>query len=145
MQGKVAPAGLDLAALDTKKGADEGFRLHFRHPKTKKPLPIWMDLIGADSELYQEHMREFRNQIRERMKAEQRADYSEEENQAIGIELVAAAVRGWSENMVWDGTPMPFSIENARKLMDHFDWMWEQAHQVVRDRGNFLPGSTRSS
>jgi len=141
MQGN----GLDLAALDTKKGAEEGFQLELRHPKSGDPIGIWIRVLGADSDTYQELLRELERRHAEILKRNMRASLSAEERRAEALELLAAATRGWSDKMIVDGSMLGFSPDAARKLYARFPWIREQVDAGVHDRGNFLPGNGTSS
>jgi len=135
MQGN----GLDLAALDTKKGAEEGFQLELRHPTTKKPLGIWIHVLGSDSDAYRAHMDEVERQISKAVIDERRTDFTHEEKQAREIEHLIAVTRGWSDNITLDGAKLSFSQDAARKLYARFRWIREQLDKAVHDRANFLP------
>ena len=141
MQGN----GIDLSALDTKKGAEEGFKLDLRHPKTNEPLGIWIHVLGADSETYHEQMREFRRRRTELLKRNMRATFSPEEAEAEGLDLLASVTRAWSEHMMLDGEKLIFSTGAARKLYERFAWIREQVDASIHERGNFLPGNGTSS
>ena len=137
--------GIDLAALDTRKGADVGFHLALRHPISNEPLGLWIHLLGADSEAYQEQLREFRRRRADALKRNLRANLSAAEIEAEGLELLAAVTRGWSDNMTLEGEKLAFSPDAARKLYERFPWIREQADQGVHERANFLPGRAPSS
>lgn len=143
MQGN----GLDLSALDVKTGSDQGFRLYLLHPGTREPLSLWIDILGADSDAYQDKKREILKAWEERLKRDQRGKLSDEEAEEQGRELLVAATRGWCEEMKMDGAPLPFTVENARRLYDdkRFPWIPEQVYRGVHQRANFLPGNGTSS
>lgn len=141
MQGN----GIDLSALDTKKGAEEGFKLDLRHPKTGELLGIWIHVLGADSDAYHELLREFKRGRAEILKRNMRANFSSEEAETEALDLLAGMTRAWSENMTLDGERLVFSSGAARKLYERFRWIREQVDAGVHERGNFLPGNATSS
>lgn len=143
MQGN----GLDLSTLDVKTGADRGFKLELRHVATGAPLGLWIHILGADSDAYQEQMREFRRRAEDRLRHEQRSKLTDEESEQQSLEILVATTRGWSENMKLDGALLPFSPENARKLYSdkRFPWIPDQIHRNQHNRANFLPGNETSS
>lgn len=142
MQGN----GLDLSALDTKKGAEEGFRIELRHPKTNEPLVgWWIHVLGSDSDTYQNQLREFQRLRADVFKRNMRVTYTPEERENEGLELLAAATRGWSDKLMLDGAPLQFSQDAAKKLYARFPWIKEQVDAAVADRANFLPGNGTSS
>jgi hypothetical protein len=137
--------GLDLAALDTRKGAEEGFQLELRHPASNEPLGVWIHLLGADSSAYQEQMREFRRRIAQALKRNMRASLTPEETDAESLEQLVCVTRSWSDNTTLDGAKLAFSPEAARKLYARFPWIVEQADRAVHERANFLPVRATSS
>lgn len=143
MQGN----GLDLSALDVKTGAEQGFKLELIHPTSGVPLGLWILVLGADSDAYQEQLREFRRRATERLKRNQQVKLSDEEAEEQSREVLVATTRGWSENMKLDGALLPFSAENARRLYadKRFPWIPEQIYRSQHDRANFLPGNGTSS
>src|SRR5690349_1161084 len=107
---------IDLAELDTKKGAEAGFQIELRHPKNNQPLGMWIRVLGADSDAYQEQLREFRRRSIEALKRDGRASFTAREAEDQTAEQLAAVTRGWSDNMKLDGEPLVFSESSARKL-----------------------------
>jgi len=143
MQGN----GLDLSDLDVKTGSDAGFRLILLHPGTRQPLALWIDVLGADSDAYQEKKREITRNWEERLKRDQRATLTDDEAEEQARELLVVATRGWCDQMSIKGEALPFSPNNARQLYadKRFPWIPEQVYRGVHSRANFLPGNGTSS
>ncbi len=139
--------GLDLSSLDVKTGSDQGFKLYLLHPGTGEPLSLWIDILGADSDAYQDKKREIVKTWEERLKRDQRAKLSDDEAEEQGRDLLVAATRGWCAEMKLDGELLPFSVENARQLYANkrFPWIPEQVYRGIHKRANFLPGNGTSS
>jgi len=131
---------IDLATLDTRRGAEAGFTLPLVHPKSGARLGTIIRLLGADADVFQAKLREQVQQNRERFNRAGRIVQTPEEDRADGIELVVAATLGWTELIV-DGAEVPFSAQAARLLYERFPWIYEQVEKAVNDRGNFLPGA----
>jgi hypothetical protein len=130
---------IDLAALDTAAGGEQGFELQLTNPGTDVALDITINVLGADSDPVVEVEREL---ARKRGKAIEKARRlrvgSPEELEADAIELLVAATIGW-KNVELDGTPLTFTKDNARLLYRRFRWIREQVDQAIQDRRNFLP------
>lgn len=127
----------DLAALDTAKGAEEGYELQLTHPKTGEALPARIRVLGADSETFRDKQRELLRRRGERMNRTRRLAVSPEEAEADSLELLVAATAGWS-GLALDGAELPFSGDNVRLVYKRFGWIREQVDAAVSDRANFL-------
>lgn len=131
---------MDLAALDTRKGAEQGYELQLVHPQTGAALPGKLTLLGADSSAWQDRQAELLQARVNRLAKNKKSVASVEELEHDSIELLVAVTTGWS-GIVLGGAPFPWTPENARKLYAGYPWIREQAFEAVNDRGNFLPRS----
>lgn len=132
----------DLSQLDTTKGAAEGFELQLRHPETDAPLPLWVTVIGADSDEYHAAVMKQQRKRMERLKGHRRMNLSPEELQEEAIELLVGATRSWRGEMKLDGKDFPaYTPAAAKQLYKRFKWMREQVDAAMGDRANFLPRS----
>lgn len=141
MQGN---GSIDLSEFDSKKGAEEGFKLNLRHPKTNQPTSAWIHVLGADSDAYQERIREFQRQRSEILKRNMRATFDPSDRAAQELDLLVAMTVGW-EHIERKGQPIAFSQEEARKLYAQYPTIREQVDAAIHDRANFLPGNGTSS
>lgn len=135
--------GMDLAQLDTRKGAEEGFELQLAHPKTGEPLPGKITLLGQDSAVWQDRQAELVQRRVKRLALNKKNSASVAELEADSIELLVAGTVGWT-GIALEGAEFPFSAANAQRLYTHYPWIREQAYEAVTDRGNFLPRSASS-
>lgn len=141
---KAVASTTDLSSLDTSKIADEGAKLHLRHPVTDKPLyvdgdslrPITITLLGADGDRFNESRREIIDQRLAKAQDQRRPDLRLAEDAAI--EHLASITVDF-ENIFLDGKPVNFSTANARKLYERLKWVREQVERFVHNRANFLP------
>jgi hypothetical protein len=137
---------LDLDALDTKKGAEAGFEVQIMHPQTNAALPIWITVLGTDSDQYQTLMQKQQQRRADKMVRGRRlqlpaSDEVEEDN----LDLLAAVTKNWRTDCDLDGKPFPeFSSAAARSLYKRFRWMREQVESAIGDRANFLPKSAKA-
>ncbi len=138
---------LDLDALDTGKGAEEGFALTLTHPKSGEPLPAKITVLGAESDAYRSKQREFLRRSADRVNRTRKLVVSPEELEAEALELLVTATTGWDwGGMTLGGQPAPvFTHDAARQIYTRFGWIREQVDQAVGDRANFLPRSASSS
>lgn len=135
MSGRV-----DLAALDTGAGAEEGRELQVRHFKTGEPIGLTLQLLGTDSATYERAVRAQQRATQDRLVANRAKRITAEEVDDNALELLVALTRGWSPFDL-DGKDYPYSAANARGLYRRFRWIREQADEFAGDRANFLPRS----
>jgi hypothetical protein len=138
---------LDLSRLDVRKGADAGFELQLTHPVSGAPLPIFVTILGADSDEYQGALREQQRKYTERMARGKRAPVTQDEMEEQSLVLLARITRSWRTvgEVALDSKPFPaFSSAEARRLYERFPWIREQIDRAMGDRANFLPGSATS-
>lgn len=141
---------MDLATLDTKKGAEQSYALEFSHPDTGAKLGCGVMLIGADAEIYQKKLRAFQKKRAQQFIRNRKFALSPEEAEDEQIDLLVVATTGFWEKgedgqmlstLTIDGKKLEFSAANARELYVRFMWAREDAQEAVRDRANFLPKS----
>lgn len=131
---------IDLAALDTRAGANQGFWLQLRHPATNVPIPPRLQLLGMDSDRYRAKSAELMRRRQDELARGARERLTPEELQSRNIELLAEVTAGW-EGLRLDGEPYVFAPGKAAELYTRWPWIYEQANVAVTDRANFLPGS----
>src|SRR5688500_10487077 len=98
---------MDLSALDTKKGADEGFELQITHVHTGVPLPLWLTVCGMDSDIYQSTLRAQQRKRMDRLNRGKRLNLTPEDIDNDALELLAAVTRSWRGEMKLDGGEFP--------------------------------------
>lgn len=138
-----AAASMDLASLDTRKGAEQGFELQLMHPTTGAPLPGKITVLGQDSAAWQDKLNEGVKRRVKRLERNRKNLLTMEELEAESIEQLAAVTTGWSGIML-AGEAIAWSPEKARWLYATYPWIREQVYEAVNDRGNFLPRSASS-
>lgn len=128
---------MDLAKYDVRAAANAGAELQLRSPFDNKEKlidadgnPLIIYVLGRDSNRVNEKQKEI-----ERRKAEG----EEISNEKAGIELIAASITGWSDNLGIDGEPLPYSPKNAIKLLSdpRTEWIGEQVGPFSLSRRNF--------
>lgn len=130
---------IDLANIDTVKGANEGFDVQIYHPATNEDLGIVITVIGKDSDEFQKITRE---QTKRRMQKATKGGFRNvtipvEELEEDSLKLLAACTKGWS-GVVFDKKPVEFSKENAMMIYEKFPWIREQVDTAIGDRANFI-------
>ena len=136
---------LDLSALDTKKGAEAGFEVQLTHPKTGAELPIWITVLGVDSDTYRSTLMAQQRRRMEKLRRGKRMNVTPEELEDEALDLLVTITAAWRADVDLDGKPFPsFSTTAAKALYARFPWIREQVDAAMADRANFLPGSSTS-
>ena len=138
---------IDLAAIDTVKGANEGFDVQIYHPGTNEDLGITITILGKDSDEFQKVSRA---QSKKRMARLAKGGgfrtnaISVEEIDRDGLELLAACTKSWS-GVIIEGKAVDCSKDNAIDLYERFPWIKEQVDTAMGDRANFIRGLSKPS
>lgn len=129
---------MDLATLDTRKGAELGFSVELLHPKTGAPTGARVTVRGADSDIYEEKFRELQRQRLGTLARQRSARLDPDQIEADSIVLLAAVTAGW-DGIEENGAAVQFNEAAAQALYRRFPWIREQVDAAVHERGNFLP------
>ena len=132
---------IDLAAIDTIIGSNEGFDVKIYHPGTMVDLGININVLGKDSDEFQKVSRA---QSKKRMAKIAKGGFRiqnmtppSEEIEADGMELLAKCTKSWS-GVVIDSKEIEFSYNNALMVYERFPWLKEQVDTAIGDRANFI-------
>lgn len=131
---------VDLSAIDTVKGSNEGFDVRIFHPGTNEDLDIIIGVLGKDSDEFQKISR---TQNKKRMAKMQKGGFRNtatvpiEEVERDGVLLLGACTTGW-DGVVIDGKEVEFSTDNAVMVYNRFPWIREQVDTAIGDRSNFI-------
>jgi len=136
------PAAIDLAAFDTRGGANEGRELELKSPDGRA-TGIRLVLRGADSDAYEAARRAQAAANRAALLKNRQKQFTLEELDEQALELLVAATAGWSA-FSWKGEAFAYTAANARKLYREFPHFREQADAFLAERANFLPRSATS-
>ena len=131
---------MDLTTLDLASASSEGVKMELYHPITEVSFdpPVYFTVVGIDSDIYQKANRELVNKRLKKniAKGRIRLNVTAEEVEQEQVELTAKCILGW-KNVEWEGKPLPYSYENAKKLLS-VSWVREQIDTWIGDRANFL-------
>jgi hypothetical protein len=150
---EVLTMGFDLANIETRKHAEAGKFFPVRHPVTAEPLldddkkPIEICISGADAS-------RIKNAVEARNRARREAIAAAKPGEAAGyngwetreqdtIDDLVLLTEGWSDNIVLDGKPLPFSKDNARILYTRFPEIAQQMTEIATNSINFMPASSK--
>jgi len=142
---------IDFDSLDTSSASEKAQEFELVHPASKKPLGVFLKVLGPESKAFKERVRREINRDRRRsFEAQRKGKASEpntlEEDEAFGIELVADLVKGWrtvtdgkSEPVIqWGTEKLDFNPDNLKRWLTHFQWVIPQINDFTNELGNFL-------
>lgn len=125
---------MDLSQLDTRAKATAGVDVSIKiNGKTLREdgAPMLFRVRGIDSA-----------EVQEALQAVRSADGEKTIEQGIedDIAFCLAALVGWSENVKFDGKRLPFSPENARRILE-IPVLRSAILAEVQNRANFMTGA----
>lgn len=135
---------VDLASLDT--SGDHGYEFQVLDPNGEK-LDFFVEVVGADSDLYQSTFRAWQRRAANKMKRNRNANpiADPEEVEANALELLGTVTRKWRGDVKVDGQPLPpCSPDSVAKLCKRLKWLREQIDAAVHERSNFLGRPAKS-
>lgn len=141
METSDKPFVLDLASLDTVKACNEGAEIELTHPVTKRPLGMFISIVGKDSDAFQEYVAQSSDDDKRRGFEAQRKNKTPQpkyfaQQKADAIALLVACTTGF-RNVNFNG-PLDFNEANATKLYTSLPWVREQVDAAIVDYENFI-------
>lgn len=135
---------MDLATIDTVKGANAGVDVKIYHPGTNEDIGVNIRVLGKDSDEFQ---RISRAQQKRRMDKLTKggfrgANIPLESIEQDAIDLLASLTKGWKQEdkstITLDGEELACTKENAVAVYERFPWIKEQIDAAIGDRANFI-------
>lgn len=126
---------IDIGRINLEEASERGSEVQLMHPVTRAPLGIFIGVIGPDS-------REARTAQTEtmRMAAIDPTDDEVEINRRSAghtAKLCRSWRQGDRQELLFNGDWLPFSRENAARVMTKQRWMREQVDTFQMNRRNF--------
>jgi len=148
----MAVTAIDFDSLDTIEGSEKPYEFELIHPGTKKPLGVFLKVLGPESKAHKDRLRRQINRDRRKEFEASRKfkgavePNTVEEDEAFGVDLIADLVAGWrtvtdgkSEPVIiWKGEKLDFNRDNLIRWLAHFQWVIPQIKDTADDIGNFL-------
>jgi hypothetical protein len=131
------PSG-DLATLAITKLGDQPYRLELLHPSTQQPIAfadgrvVTFFVRSNESDTVQQYNYDTRAKaLKGRLSVEGKDIFERE------LEHAARLLTGW-EHVEWKGSPLEFSLENAKMILRHLPFARVQIENVAAQTENFL-------
>jgi hypothetical protein len=132
---------LNLSVLNVSEVSESGIDIELVHPATGEGLDAWVRVRGKDSRTVQNHARKVVNDMQKREKIakgkNKDADMSIEELEMLAVERAVIRIISWRD-IEEDGQPVPFTVENATRVLKDNPWIREQVLENSDDLTGFF-------
>ena len=132
---------LNLSVLNVSEVSESGIDVELVHPATGEGLDAWVRVRGKDSRTVQNHARKVVNDMQKREKIakgkNKDADMSIEELEMLAVERAVIRIISW-RGIEEDGQPVPFTVENATRILKDNPWIREQVLENSDDLTGFF-------
>ena len=132
---------LNLSVLNVSEVSESGIDIELVHPATGEGLDAWVRVRGKDSRTVQNHARKVVNDMQKREKIakgkNRDADMSIEELEMLAVERAVVRIISW-RGIEEDGQPVPFTVENATRILKDNPWIREQVLENSDDLTGFF-------
>ena len=132
---------LNLSVLNVSEVSESGIDVELVHPATGEGLDAWVRVRGKDSRTVQNHARKVVNDMQKREKIargkNKDADMSIEELEMLAVERAVVRIISW-RGIEEDGQPVPFTVENATRVLKDNPWIREQVLENSDDLTGFF-------
>lgn len=120
---------LNLSVLNVSEVSESGIDIELVHPATGEGLDAWVRVRGKDSRTVQNHARKVVTEMQKREKVAKGkgkdTDLSIEELEMLAVERAVVRIISW-RGIEEDGQPVPFTVENATRVLKDNPWIREQ-------------------
>ena len=132
---------LNLSVLNVSEVSESGIDIELVHPATGEGLDAWVRVRGKDSRTVQNHARKVVNDMQKREKIakgkNKDADMSIEELEMLAVERAVIRIISW-RGIEEGGQPVPFTVENATRVLKDNPWIREQVLENSDDLTGFF-------
>lgn len=152
------PKPFDFDALDLATAAETPYEFEVRHPDTGDGLGVFVSVIGAESETFQQYLRAEANALRRKAFESQRKGKGDgpvmfEEEEETGLRALAMCVKGWrtvidgkSESVIIvGGKRLEFGFDNVLVWLRKFRWVRGQINEETASLANFVGNASPAS
>lgn len=147
-----AKTSFDLDSLDTGAACDKGAEIELKHPTTNEPLGLFVTILGKDSQVFREHVKQDVNaRIRREALASKRgkdvAPPTAEEAEDKATELLVICTLAWrqrnedgsfKDTITYKGEELSFNVPNAKTVYTNLLWFRRQVDEAIGDLENFI-------
>lgn len=145
-----ATTGFDLSTLDTKKACNQPILIQLKHPATGELLPAYIPVLGPDSDVFQQSVREqvnakLRREAFLRNRGKPIEAMTVEQTESETLDLLTALIYGSEAEggmkwigVEWKGQPLDFTIPNIKMILTELSWIRKQIDEPLGDLQLFM-------
>ena len=134
---------LDLVKNDLSAKAEVGYEFELKLPDSDESTDAFITVRGAESKSVKAYQRlkfkEYQsraNLAKKRNKASEQDEFSIEEAEELAVEAAVGRIKDW-KGIVEAGKEVPFTKENAERILTEHSWIREQVMEASNDLINF--------
>lgn len=131
---------LDLAITNIAAQAESGYEFELLHPATGEGTGGFLTIRGEKSKIVQNHARKVVNEMLKREKVargkNKDVDLSIEELESLAIDRAIVRIISW-RGIQEDGQDVPFTRENAERILKDHPWIREAVFEESENLLNF--------
>lgn len=132
---------MDFSKLSTAKSQSDTFKFEVLHPVSNEGTGTFLEVLGSESDPVRKYenslWRKTQKQNFENARTTKPKLNDLDDLRSEAIENALVRLAGW-ENLDWEGKPLEFNEDNARKVLNACPWMCAQIVRESDDLGNFL-------
>ncbi len=132
---------LNLNVLNVSEVSEAGIEFELVHPATGEGLDAWIKVRGEKSRTVQNHARKVVTEMQKREKVAKGKgkdnDLSIEELESLAIDRAIVRIISW-RGIQEDGQDIPFTRENAEKVLKEHPWIREAVMEESEDLNEFF-------
>ena len=136
--------GFDLNKKNLSEIAEAGYEFELRIPKSNEKTGAFVTVRGDQSKIVKAHIRKKFDEIQVREannkrkgKAGEVPPMTLEEYEEDAIKEAVVRIISW-KGIEEDGKPVPFTKENAVRILSEHSWIREQIQEEASEQLNFL-------
>lgn len=132
---------MDLKQFDTVAASNVGFELQLVNPSNGEELPIFITVLGRDSDEFRKLQAELNRRRLNKLARSGRHRSTDDDFEADGVQLLAVCTKAWRDGdkpkLTIDGEELECNRANAARVYSRFPWIKDQVDAAVLDRANF--------
>ena len=132
---------LNLSVLNVGEISESGIEFELVHPATGEGLDAWVKVRGENSRTVQNHARRVVTEMQKREKVakgkNKDADLTITELEDMAVERAIVRIISW-RGIQEDGQDIPFTKENAEKVLKDHPWIREAVMENSSDLQEFF-------
>ena len=130
--------GFDLSKKNLAEIAEAGYEFELRIPGSNEKTGAFVKVRGDQSKIVKAYIRKKFDEVNTRNNSKRKGnDITLEEAEEMAVEAAVVRIIDW-KGIEEDGKPVPFTKENATRILTEHSWIREQVQEEASEQLNFL-------